>query len=68
MKGLIPYIAAGVAIASIAITQTPPTPQSALDVAPQTSEDNDSIRRTIMAVVADLEDLKVEQGDRVSQG
>ncbi|MEM6424234.1 MAG: hypothetical protein AAF728_03600 [Cyanobacteria bacterium P01_D01_bin.128] len=68
MKGLIPYVVAGIAIASVAVAQTAPTPQSAPDIAPQTSEDDGPTRLTISVAVTDPEDLKVEQGDRVSQG
>lgn len=68
MKGLIPYVVVGVAIASVAVAQTLPTPQSAPDIAPQISDDSSPTRLTITVAVADPEDLKVEQGDRVDQG
>lgn len=69
MKRLIPYVLSGVAIAGVAVAQTPLTPQSAPDIAPQTSSDDSGpTRLTITVAVADPEDLKVEQGDRVDQG
>ncbi|MEM9814988.1 MAG: hypothetical protein AAF827_01040 [Cyanobacteria bacterium P01_D01_bin.6] len=68
MKGLIPYVVTGVAIASVAVAQTTPTPQRAPDIAPLTSEDSGPTRLTITVAVAGPEDLKVQQGDRVSQG
>ena len=68
MKGLIPYVVAGVAIAGVAVAQATPTPQSDPDIAPQTSDDSGPTRLTITVAVTDPEDLKVEQGDRVSQG
>jgi len=68
MKRLIPYVLSGVAIAGVAVAQTP-TPQSAPDIAPKTSSDDSGpTRLTITVAVADPEDLKVEQGDRVETG
>ena len=67
MKGLIPYIVAGVAIAGVAVAQTP-TPQSASDIAPQTSEDSGPTRLAITVAVVASEDLKVDQGNCVAQG
>ena len=68
MKGLMPYVVAGVAIASVAVAQTSPTSQSVPTITPQTSEDDGPTRLTISVAVTDPEDLKVKQGDRVAQG
>jgi hypothetical protein len=68
MKRLIPYVLPVVAIAGVAVAQTP-TSQSAPDIAPQiSSDDSGPTRLTITVAVADPEDLKVEQGDRVETG
>lgn len=68
MKGLIPYVVAGVAVASVAIAQPTPTPQSAPTDTPQTSDDSGPKRLIITVAMADSEDLKVEQGDLVEAG
>lgn len=67
MKGLIPYVFAGVAIASVAVAQTTLAPQ--LPSEPLQQSDSDSPKRlTITVSVTDPEDLKVQQGDRVEPG
>ncbi|MDB9529937.1 hypothetical protein PN498_28380 [Oscillatoria sp. CS-180] len=67
MKRLIPYVLSGLAIASVATAQTTPPPE--LPSEPLQPSDTDSPKRlTITVFVADPEDLKVQQGDRVSAG
>ena len=68
MKRLIPYVVAGVAIASVAFAQQPPTPQNTPALTPTPRNASDPNRLTITVAVADPKDLKVEQGDRVTQG
>ena len=67
MKGLIPYVLASVAIASVAIAQQPPSPD--LPTAPSQPTSTDSpTRLTITVAITDPEDLKVKEGDRVEAG
>lgn len=66
MKGLIPYVVATLAIASITLAQTPP---SAEPTTPAPAPTADSPHRlTITVSVADPEDLKVSEGDRIEAG
>lgn len=67
MKGVIPYVLAGVAIATVAIAQQPPAPEAFPESLQQTSEDVPR-RLTIAVSVAETSDLKVQQGDRVVRG
>lgn len=67
MKGLILYVLAGVAIATVAIAQQPPAPEAFPESLQQTSEDVPR-RLTIAVSVAETSDLKVQQGDRVVRG
>ena len=68
MKGLIPYVLAGVAISSVAIAQqssfvTPDSPPE------QPTQPNEAPRRlTINVSVTDPDDLKVTVGDRIAVG
>lgn len=67
MKGLIPYALAIVAIAGVAVAQQSPAPE--VPPEPQNGSNIDSPRRlTITVALADPADLKVQQGDRVTQG
>ncbi|MBE7385201.1 MAG: hypothetical protein F6J95_027845 [Leptolyngbya sp. SIO1E4] len=58
MKGLIPYVLAGVAISSVALAQQPITSDLPPEPLQQTNEDTP--RRL---TITDPEDLKVKQGD-----
>lgn len=66
MKRLIPYVLAFVAVSGIAIAQQSPAPELPPEL---TTEDGDAPQRlTISVSVTDPTDLKVSQGDRISQG
>ena len=67
MKRLIPYVLSVVAIASVALAQQPTTTDLPPEPLQQTNEDTPR-RLTITVSVTDPSDLKVKQGDRVSQG
>lgn len=67
MKGLIPYVIAAVAIASVAIAQQPPVPD-VIEPAPQIEASDSPKRLTVQVSVADPEDLKVKMGDRLEAG
>ena len=67
MKGLIPYVLAGVEIASVALAQQPTTPDL-LPELPQQTNENTPRRLTITVAITDPEDLNVKEGDRVEAG
>ncbi|MEM9008482.1 MAG: hypothetical protein AAGE59_33850 [Cyanobacteria bacterium P01_F01_bin.86] len=67
MKGLIPYVLAGVAVASVALAQQQPTPDLPTEL-PQPTIDEGPRRLTIPVAITDPEDLKVKEGDRVEAG
>ncbi|NEQ33448.1 MAG: hypothetical protein F6K04_21040 [Leptolyngbya sp. SIO4C5] len=68
MKGLIPYAIALAAIATVAVAQQPTTPQSPPEQPQPATTRNQPRRLTITVSVADPADLKVKQGDRLTQG
>ena len=68
MKGLIPYVLAGVTIASVTLAQQQPTtPDLSSEPLHPTTEDSPR-RLTITVAITDPEDLKVKEGDRVEAG
>ena len=67
MKGLIPYVLAIIAIAGVAVAQQSPTEEP--PAPPDSSQTETTPRRlTITVSIADPEDLKVQQGDRLTSG
>ena len=67
MKGLIPYVLAIIAIAGVAVAQQSPTEEP--PAPPDCSQtETTPLRLTITVSIADPEDLKVQQGDRLTSG